>query len=193
MKCITVLFSILLLIPSQSVFGQESGKTSPKQASGLSPQNIPNRISYQGLLTTSTGAPATDGSYTLRFDLYSDTAGGFSYWNETQAAVTVHDGAFSVQLGAVTSLPSYIFLYPLYLQVTAEAGPGISSPIAFSPRTQLASVPYSLALRLPFTSAVDFAGSAFDIGNYGTGPALSGYNFSGDSTGRGILAASYTG
>jgi hypothetical protein len=32
---------------------------------------IPNRISYQGLLTTSSGTPVADGSYDLRFEIFN--------------------------------------------------------------------------------------------------------------------------
>ena len=37
---------------------------------------VPNKISYQGLLTTSGGAPVTDGSYDLKFEIFNLPSGG---------------------------------------------------------------------------------------------------------------------
>ena len=65
---------------------------------------VPQKISYQGLLTTTSGTPVTDGSYTLQFDIYDSLAGGTSLWTETQTGVAVQRGTFSVVLGSVTPI-----------------------------------------------------------------------------------------
>src|SRR5689334_8715388 len=76
---------------------------------------IPTRMSYQGLLTTSLGTPLSDGSYSIQFDLYDSLAGGTSQWTETQISDTVHRGTFSAILGSVSPI-TISFTRTLYLQ-----------------------------------------------------------------------------
>jgi hypothetical protein len=112
--------------------------------SALSPNaSVPNKISYQGLLTTTDGAPVVDGAYELKFELFNLSGGGGALWSETQPGIIVYKGTFSVLLGAVTPLTG-IFYQPLWVEVTANSGPGIAAPILFTPRTELASAAYSL-------------------------------------------------
>src|SRR6266852_774097 len=193
MKYIGLLFLLVIMMISSLVYGQPISKEPPRSPSGFPIQNVPNKISYQGLLTTSSGVPAANGTYTLIFDLYNDSLTGVSFWNETHAAVVVHNGTFNVLLGASTPFPTWIFSYSLYLQVTAQSGPGISSPVTFTPRTPLASVPYSLALRLPFSAGVDLPSNALEIDNVNSGASVAGYNYSADSTSRTITGYSQTG
>ena len=112
--------------------------------SALSPNaSVPNKISYQGLLTTTGGVPVADGAYELKFELFSVSGGGVALWSETQPGVNVYKGTFSVLLGAVTPLTD-IFNQPLWVEVTAVSGPGIAASTVFTPRTELASAAYSL-------------------------------------------------
>ncbi len=60
----------------------------------------PDTISYQGRLRDDAGVVVADGSYDFTFSLYDDPGAGAVDWTEDQA-VTVTDGYFSVQLGAV--------------------------------------------------------------------------------------------
>ncbi len=105
---------------------------------------IPKTLSYQGLLTESSGALATDGNYDLQFSLFAVQTEGTALWTETQSLIPVESGTFNVVLGSVTPL-DILFNNKLYLEVTATAGPGITSAVIFSPRTELTSAPYSLA------------------------------------------------
>jgi hypothetical protein len=98
-------------------------------------------MSYQGLLTTSEGTPVQDGSYNLQFDIYNLPSGGTLRHTETHNGVAVNRGTFSIILGP---LPA-IFSESLYVEVRVLSGPGITSPITFSPRTELTSAPYALA------------------------------------------------
>ncbi len=108
---------------------------------------VPQKISYQGLLTTSSGTPVQDGSYNLRFDIYNLQSAGDLRYTETQTGVQVQRGTFSAVLRPYPS----IFSESLYVEVTALAGsPGIGSDITFSPRSELTSAPYALA---PWTSS----------------------------------------
>ena len=102
---------------------------------------VPNKISYQGLLTTSTGTPVQDGKYNLQFDIYNLPAGGSLKYTETQTGIPVSKGTFSVILHPTST----IFAESLFVEVRALAGPSISTPITFSPRSVLSSSPYALA------------------------------------------------
>ena len=145
MKSFTTLTFAMLLCAVHALFGQSgttSGNTAASGNAGFIP--FPKEISYQGLLTTSSGTPASDGSYNLQFDLFNVFAGGVALWTETQAGVTVSNGVFSVRLGSVSPLPD-LFYQLLYLEVAALAGPGITGTITFAPRAQLAASAFSLA------------------------------------------------
>jgi hypothetical protein len=124
MKRFTILFIILFLF-----------------LTGLTYSQVTNKISYQGLLTTSAGTPVIDGSYDLQFDIYNLPVGGSLKYTETQTGIPVSKGTFS----AVLRPTSTIFAESLFVEVTALAGPSISTPITFSPRSELTSSPYSLA------------------------------------------------
>ena len=154
MKILFVFLLITGIILSGTVYCQVSATTQQGSSSGQpSTQNqiaspnaisyVPNKISYQGLLTTPLGAPVPDGLYEIKFELFNDLSAGTSQWVETQANIAVKQGTFSVLLGSVSPLLG-IFHQPLWIEITAVSGPGISSPILFSPRTELASSAYSL-------------------------------------------------
>jgi parallel beta-helix repeat protein len=81
----------------------------------------PNRISYQGSLTDSTGAPIADGPYKMRFTIYDAPSTATLLWQETQPGVVVTGGLFSVELGAVGGLSDSIFDNTnLYLEVEVD-------------------------------------------------------------------------
>lgn len=102
---------------------------------------VPNTMSYQGLLTDGAGAPVPDGTYDLTFKLYFFATGPGWQWQETQSAVPVTGGVFSVQLGSVNPL-TLAFDRPLFLGVSIGTDPELS------PRTPLSSSPYALGVRL---------------------------------------------
>jgi hypothetical protein len=124
MKQVSLLFAVLLLVLSFTATAQ-----------------VPNKISYQGLLTTSVGTPVADGSYNLQFDIYNLPSSGDLRHTETFTGVALSKGSFSVILHP----PTTIFAESLFVEVTALSGPGISGSITFSPRSVLTSAPYSLA------------------------------------------------
>ncbi|HTK81324.1 MAG TPA: hypothetical protein VL633_03460 [Bacteroidota bacterium] len=130
-------------------FGLWAGAQTPVKEKTNTPSGsegflqFPREISYQGFLSGGIG-PATDGSYTLQFDIYNVSAGGLSLWTETHPGVDVQKGVFSVRLGSITPLPNY-FYQATYVEITATGGPGIGAPVVFSPRINLAASPFSLA------------------------------------------------
>ena len=134
--------------------------------------DVPKKISYQGSLTDSTGAPVSDGGYDMRFDLYEASSGGSSLWTETHAGVSIQKGTFSVLLGPI----SIAFDKPLFMEVTVTGGPGITSSITFL-RSELTTVPYAFrsdtsnSLSLPFTGSKSTSSDDFSITNTGSGRA----------------------
>jgi hypothetical protein len=159
MKTIFLLVALIGLIFCVAAYGQAPASGQSRGSSGnvsvgntplgtLAVTSIPNKLSYQGLLTTSPGAPAQDGTYGVKFEIFNDSLAGSLLWDETQSNVIVKYGTFSVMLGRINPLTG-IFYQPLWIQITAISGPGISSPIVFAPRTELASTAFSLGPWLP--------------------------------------------
>jgi len=97
---------------------------------------IPQTISYQGVLTDTSGKAVPDGVYNLTFKLYNEIIGGTPLWSETQP-VTVSKGIFHAILGAVNPL-ALAFDTQYWLGVTVEGGSELT------PRIKLTSAPYSL-------------------------------------------------
>ncbi|HET6274044.1 MAG TPA: hypothetical protein VFG32_13780, partial [Bacteroidota bacterium] len=99
---------------------------------------IPEQLSYQGVLTDTSGNPRPDGSYSMTFRLYTVVSGGSALWTEAKS-VTVSDGVFTTYLGDTTPFPisiTWSTTYWLSLQVGGDP--------ELSPRIKLASVAYSL-------------------------------------------------
>ena len=59
---------------------------------------IPRTISYQGVLTDTSGIPKPDGDYVLTLRLYPDSAGVAPVWVELRT-VKVKRGVFSTIMG----------------------------------------------------------------------------------------------
>jgi hypothetical protein len=117
----------------------------PLRPFSVNSTSLPPRMSYQGLLTTTGGAPVADGAYGLTVSLYDSLISGSPQWTEVHSSVTVQRGTFSITLGGITPL-NLQFNKPLFVQVVASNGPaGPSYPLTFSPRSELLSSPYSLA------------------------------------------------
>lgn len=105
---------------------------------------VPPLVNFQGKLTNSSGVPVPDGSYSIRFRIYSALTGGEGapcggtcLWEEVQG-VSTQSGIYSVLLGSTTPLTSSAFNDPdrfLGVKVSAES--------EMAPRQRIASVPYS--------------------------------------------------
>lgn len=96
---------------------------------------VPEKISYQGVLTDNSGNPL-NGSYSITFKLYNTSSGGTALWQETQN-LTVSNGLLNAYLGSVTSL-SIEFGSTYWLGISVDAGTELT------PRVELTSSPYSL-------------------------------------------------
>ena len=126
---------------------------------------VPQTMSYQGLLTDGSGTPVADGSYSLAFTIYDAETGGTSLWSETQGAVQVSRGNFSVTLGSVTPL-TMAFNAPYWLGISVNGG------AEMTPRTNLAASPYALSLRVPFLAQGKSGDGVVSVKNDSTGPDL---------------------
>ena len=97
---------------------------------------IPNTISYQGILTDNKDNPVPNGNVSLTFRLYNASEGGDTLWQEIQN-VMITKGIFNVILGSVTPL-DLPFNKQYWLGIT------VGSETEMSPRTALTASPYSL-------------------------------------------------
>ena len=60
---------------------------------------IPQTISYQGVLTDTSGRIVPDGNYFLTFKMYEDSSGGPPLCTGTHSTVSIPNGVFDVILG----------------------------------------------------------------------------------------------
>jgi len=97
---------------------------------------IPQTMSYQGMLTDSKGQIVADGAYKIQFRLYETETGGVAIWEE-KLEVMLHEGVFDIILGETNPL-NMPFDRPCWLGVTVDTGTELQ------PRIPLTAVPYSL-------------------------------------------------
>jgi len=112
---------------------------------------VPQLITYQGLLSDSTGSPLANGLYAIQFQIYDAPVGGTVKWNGGARQVNVSDGLFTYNLGDSVALPTNLFANDSSLWLGVKVG---TNP-EFSPRTRLTSYGYAYeALR---ADTADFA------------------------------------
>ncbi|OGC82960.1 MAG: hypothetical protein A2W07_01560 [candidate division Zixibacteria bacterium RBG_16_43_9] len=105
--------------------------------STLAYAEVPKMINYQGKITTPQGALISD-TFSMVFSIYADSTGGTPLWTETQTAVKVEYGVFSILLGSLISIPDSVFNgNTRYLGVKV----GIDSEM--TPRKAIVSVGYA--------------------------------------------------
>lgn len=97
---------------------------------------IPQTISYQGVLTDASGNPLPDGNYNIFFKLYDDVTHDNLLWTE-YLSVEVSKGIFNVILGTINPL-NIAFDRQYWLGITIGDGAELA------PRIQLTASPYSL-------------------------------------------------
>jgi hypothetical protein len=134
MKCRVLLLAAILLVP-----------VLPAQA------QTPRTLSYQGILTDSTGSAVPDGSYSVTFRLYETSTGGSSLWQETRTAQTAM-GVLSSILGEVAPL-TLAFDRQYWLGVQIGASPELT------PRMALTASAYSIRSARADTADVSLSGA----------------------------------
>jgi len=108
----------------------------PLQA-GLYAQ-IPRTLSYQGVLTDSSGNPKPDNTYSITFRMYDVAVGGNVLWTEVKS-LQVKRGLFTTILGDLTPLPDSLeFDRPYWLSLQVSSEPELI------PRLPLTAVGYSI-------------------------------------------------
>jgi hypothetical protein len=107
---------------------------------------IPQTMSYQGVLADADGNPVADGTVSLTFKLYEVATGGTALWEETQN-VEVSNGIFNAILGSVNKL-NLPFDKQYWLGVT------VGQDAEMTPRITLTASPYSLGAIATVTEPV---------------------------------------
>jgi len=102
----------------------------------------PTGIGYQGRLTDAGGAPV-NGARDLTLALYDAPTGGTVLYSETQSAVTVTNGLFSVEVGAGTPVTGTFAgvnfaTHNIFLGIAVGADPEMT------PRVHFSFAPYSM-------------------------------------------------
>lgn len=98
---------------------------------------VPHLIRYQGQAVASDGVPL-EGLYDLLFRLYDAETVGTVVWQETQVAVQLTDGHFSVLLGQNTSLDGVDWTQARWLTIQVNA------ELELAPRQRITSVPAAI-------------------------------------------------
>jgi hypothetical protein len=112
---------------------------------------VPSLISYQGQLNDRNGLPV-NATVSFVFSLYTVSTGGTALWTEAQT-ISVSNGVFNVQLGAVQPLPSSVFSQDaLYLGVK------VGADAEMSPRQRLTASAYSQRAQVVSTPVVPVGG-----------------------------------
>jgi len=115
---------------------------------------IPQQITYQGLLTDAAGVPI-EGAQVLTFTLYDAEIAGTALWTETHLSVAVSKGLFTAILGSSGSALNLAFDSPYWLGIK------VGSDAEMTPRTPLTSTPYSVrAAVADSANAVPWSGIA---------------------------------
>ncbi|MDE1970121.1 MAG: hypothetical protein KGI50_00890 [Patescibacteria group bacterium] len=104
---------------------------------------ITSLISYQGKLTNTSNVAVSDGSYTIKFRLYTASSGGVAIYAEQQT-VSVSNGLFSALIGNGTQIEGSGALSSVnFNQDPIYLGVQVQSDAEMTPRKQLAAAPFS--------------------------------------------------
>jgi hypothetical protein len=124
-------------------------------------QSVPTLINYQGQLVDASGAPLTNGNYSLTVRIYSSDPGGTLLWGpQTLPNVPLVAGRFNVVLGPYDAsfrvISTAFSNATAYLEIQVDA----NSPIV--PRQQILSAPYALK-----SGAADSATDSAHLAGFG--------------------------
>jgi hypothetical protein len=130
--CLVALAADDVAVAPKAVTSLKSHATRP-EADAIT---IPQLMSYQGLVTDTTGSPVPDGQYAMTFKLYTQETGGTEFWTEVRN-VDTRSGLFSVLLGEVTPISYVPQGGSCWLEMQVHPDP------VMTPRTRLVSSPYA--------------------------------------------------
>ncbi len=126
----TVIGVLIGIFVAQSAIAQSPGES-----------DVPRIISYQGMVSSATGARFPSGDYAVTVRLYADEHGREVLW-EGQYTTTVENGMLNLELGSGDyPLPgSSAMDRSLWIGIQVGDGPEMT------PRTRLSAVPYALTV-----------------------------------------------
>jgi hypothetical protein len=102
----------------------------------------PNAINFQARLTTSSGNPVPDGTYTVRIRFYDAETGGNVKHEQTLNNAQVKNGIIAILIGQFTAS---------VFDGNTWMGIKLGSDAELTPRTQIVSVPYAIKSNLAVT------------------------------------------
>lgn len=136
LRTLSIFFVINLWIPFL-LNGQNKDNQEIELASVDS--SIPSIISYQGILSGTSGDPINS-SYTMEFSIFNTSEGGSPLWSEEHSSVSIENGVFNIHLGTNSTLSDLKFDEPYWLSISVDG-------VLLSPRIEFASTPYSFIAR----------------------------------------------
>ncbi len=129
-----------------------------------------NRFPYQGNLERD--GMKMSGTFDFQFRIFPVATGGSAAWTETQTGVRVTAGAFSVNLGNVTTIPNAALATPeVFLQISVKRSAD-ASYVTLQGRQQLLNVPLARGTNGDFS----VTGSLGVGGNLAVGGSITGNN-----------------
>lgn len=103
---------------------------------------VPQTLSYQGLLTDNAGVPLTDGSYAVTFRFYAAATGGVAITSRGPLTINTFKGLFTTTLGDGTTdnaaLPFSLADQEVFIGITISP-----STTELSPRIKITAIPYA--------------------------------------------------
>lgn len=128
--------------------------------------DVPAIITHQGRLTTPTGDPVPDGTYSMLFRIYPAASDVEPVWASGTRSVEVQNGMFTYLLGDSVAIPMSVFTNysTLYLGVSVDGS-------EMEPFTRLTSSPFALrAGKVEWTGIMNMPdGFADGVDNEGSG------------------------
>ncbi|HRE90615.1 MAG TPA: hypothetical protein PK095_15930 [Myxococcota bacterium] len=120
-------------------------------ALGATPAHAnPNFLTVQGYLTNQAGT-AINGTYGMKFSLFTAQNGGTLLWEESQTGIVVNNGVFDDVLGDVNPVANPLRVdyfrnnAEVWLQIQLQSGPGVAPNEAPLPRQRLATSAYTFS------------------------------------------------
>ncbi|MEX2234620.1 MAG: tail fiber domain-containing protein [Cyclobacteriaceae bacterium] len=145
---------------------------------------MPKTLSYQGNVSDASGP--LSGTYALTFRIYDSATGGGMLWSETNDAVPIVNGNFSIILGKSVSVDIEANT-SLWLGITVGTNPEVS------PRVELTGSLYALGMALPYKVKSSSSISLFSIEATGDSARAGEFIHSGVNAGQAALFAISTG
>ena len=124
---------------------------------------VPEKISYQGMLLNEIGQNLNDGTYRVTFRFYDEENGGREVWKEVQE-VSVEDGLFSVFLGDEEDLAiPFDEMYWLSIEVAqgGKSGRTALSAAPYTPETPRETATPTISLRTRATAGMRSTTTSF--------------------------------